>query len=220
MKIKRREISGLWTGILLAVGILITFLTVIMIQPGSIFEEIKYFFKYPLCLLLNFLPIALTVLILYFAIGNVFFASAAGSLIWNLLSYANLLKTEGRDDPLTPGDVTLLREALNATGEYDLDLHPVFIVLIIVIAIGFIVLGIFFKTCRPRVLYRILAVAGLVAVFVILMVFVYPSNTLFASFPTTNEYNMTVLYNTRGFTYSFLHNLNLNAVEKPEGYSA
>ena len=55
---------------------------------------------------------------------NAFYGGALSSFVFGALSYANLLKIEGRADPLVPGDLMLLREALDAVGEYRLELHP------------------------------------------------------------------------------------------------
>lgn len=219
MKIKRREMNRLWTAVSLAACMIAAFFTVIMIQPGGVFTQFGYFFAHPFLLLLNFFPIAATVGILYMACGSVFFATAAGSLVWNLLSYANLLKIEGRDDPLTPGDITLIREALDATGEYDLDLHPGHIAVIAIMTLGLVALGVFFRSKRPHWIVRTSVCAALAALMVLSMIYVYPKRKIYKSFPTENEYNITVVYNTKGFPYCFLYNWNSYAVTKPDGYS-
>ena len=220
MKLKRREIPALWTVIILVAVMIAAFAEVILMQPCDFGEEIGYFFSHPFLLLLNFFPIAVTVGVGYMICGNVFFSAAAGTLIWDLLSYANLLKIEGRDDPLNPGDITLIREAINATDEYGLDLHPWYIAMIAVTVLGLVALGVFFKTAKPHWIVRICVGVGLAALFVLSMVFVYPQRSIYKSFPTENEYNITVVYNTRGFPYCFLYYFNSYTVDRPAGYSA
>ena len=66
-------------------------------------------------------------------------------MIAAVLSYVNLLKIEGREDPFVPGDILLIREAMNAAGEYQLDLHWEKLAGIVVLAALGIVLGVFIK---------------------------------------------------------------------------
>ena len=219
MKLKRRTMTPVWTVVSLILCILAAFFTVIMIQPDSVFPQLGYFFAHPFLLLLNLFPIAVTIVVFYMICGNVFYSAAVGSLIWNLLSYVNLLKIEGRDDPFTPGDITLIREAVNATGEYDLNLHPGHLLIIGFMTLGLAALGYFFKSRRPNWIVRTSVGVGLAALFITSVVFLYPQRGIYVSFPTANEYNITVVFNTRGFPYCFLYNVNSYSITKPDGYS-
>ncbi len=163
----------------------------VYIAPGSFRHTIGFMLHNPLLILLNGLPIAVLMLVVYFAFSNSFAAGAAANAVFGLLSYANLLKIDGRDDPLVPADILLLREALQASGDYRLDLHPAIIALIVLSIAVFI--GAFFGLYRDRELY--------------------------ASFPVSSEYNMTTMFNELGLNYCFLYNFSLYSVDKPEGYS-
>lgn len=216
----RKKLSPWATAVCLPLCCLAIFLSDLMIQPGSVVTQLAHFFQYPVLLALNLFPVAAVVLLLYFCIGNVFYSASVASLLCNLLSYANLLKIDGRDDPLTPTDVALWREALNATGEYRLNMHWAFVAVIVGMAVAFWVLGVCFKSSRPRGWIRALAGASVCGLFLLSMLYVYPDDDLYSGTPVESESNITVVFNTRGFNYCFLHNFNLYPVEKPEGYSA
>lgn len=220
MKQYRKKLPPWGTAACLLICCFAIFLSDLMIQPGSVTAQLAHFFQHPVLLALNLFPVAAVLLLLYFCIGNVFYSASVTSLLCNLLSYANLLKIDGRDDPLTPTDVALWREALNATGEYRLNMHWAFVAVIVVMAIVFWVLGVCFKSSRPRGVIRALAGVGVCGLFVLSMLYVYPDDELYSSTPVDSESNVTVVFNTRGFNYCFLHNFNLYPVEKPDGYSA
>ena len=93
------------------------------LMPGGIMTAWHTFTTQQDLLELNYFPVFATIVFLYLLIGNSFYAGAATTLIWGALSYANLLKIDGRDDALTPTDIALIREAADAVGEYNLDMH-------------------------------------------------------------------------------------------------
>ena len=137
-----------WLELLLLTGWI--FLMCIYISPGSFRHTVGFMLRNPLLILLNVLPIAVLLLVIYFACMNSFAAGAAANLVFGLLSYANLLKIDGRDDPLVPADILLLREALQASGDYRLDLHPAVIAGVILSAAVFIALAIVLGRTRER----------------------------------------------------------------------
>ena len=95
-----------WLELLLITGWI--FLMGIYIAPGAFRHTVGFMLRNPLLILLNVLPIAVLLLVIYFACMNSFAAGAAANLVFGLLSYANLLKIDGRDDPLVPADILLL----------------------------------------------------------------------------------------------------------------
>ena len=113
-----------WLELLLLTGWI--FLMCIYISPGAFRHTVGFMLRNPLLILLNVLPIAVLLLVIYFACMNSFASGAATNLVFGLLSYANLLKIDGRDDPLVPADILLLREALQASGVKLLNYGTVF----------------------------------------------------------------------------------------------
>ncbi len=192
----------------------------VFIAPGSFRHTVGFMLRNPLLILLNGLPIAVLVLVVYFAFSNSFAAGAAANVVFGLLSYANLLKIDGRDDPLVPADILLLREALQASGDYRLDLHPGIIALIVLSTALMIFLAVKSGRTKKRpALPRIIGIVLSLAVFAGAFFGLYRDRELYASFPVSSEYNMTTVFNELGLNYCFLYNFNLYSVDKPEGYS-
>ena len=207
----------------IAVAILLisvmTMLLSVALQPGAFTTSIGSLIERPLALLLNWLPIALTIVLGYFVLGNPFWGSAAPSLIWLILSYANLLKIEGRDDALVPADIALIREALTAASSYNLDLHlPLLLSVVAYIAV-LTALGFFIKAPKLRFVVRLALSGIMLALLALSLTFVYPNKDIYNNFSVPSRYNIPSVFNTLGFNYCFLYNLNLYPVDKPEGYN-
>lgn len=198
-------------------AVLIAVLTV-YIQPDLFRNSIKAMLETPSLLALNFFPVLALILVLYCLTGSVFGSAAATSLVMTGLSYANLLKLEGRNDPLIPSDVMLLRESLTAAGDYQLDMHPFLLFLMIGAFLGFTLLAIFLRSRRPRWFWRLGWGALLTAAFAVSMLTIYPDKDYYNALPGVYKANVPLVYNTYGFPYCFLHNLDLYPIDRPEGY--
>lgn len=192
------------------------------LQAGSIVTTFENFLRRPLLLCLNLLPIAVALGVFYALFGNAFYAGALTSAIFNVMSLVNLIKIECRNDPLIPADFGLLKEALQATEAYQLNLHVPYIIAIAVMALVLALLGVFFKSARPRPLWRAGIAAIALAGFGLAMGFAYPNTAIYegfiASVPGIRHYDIPNVFDHLGFNYCFLRNFNLYAVEKPEGY--
>lgn len=195
------------------------FLMQLIISPGAFRHSVGFLLRSPLLIVLNALPIAVLLLILYFIFGSTLTAGAVTNLVFGLMSYTNLLKIDGRDDPFVPGDIVLLREALQATGEYRLDMHLGIAALILVSTALLIILNVFIKSKKPAKKYRISGILLSLAVFFGSFFTLYSSSRIYESFPVTSPYNVTAIFNELGFNYCFLYNFNLYGVDKPDGYS-
>ena len=212
-----------WARLLLFLALCLLMLLVsVALQAGPVSKTLSNFLHEPKLLLLNLFPIVAVLGVLYALFGNLFYAASLSSLVLHLLSLVNLIKIECRKDPLVPGDFGLLGEAMVATGEYQLNLHIPYLVLIIGFSLFLLLCGIKFKS-RPKVWLRILQGLALAGLFVGAMCTAYPSKTLYTEMVKSVEglssSNVPAVFDETGFLYCFLHNFNLYAVEKPEGYS-
>ena len=209
-----------WSVILLILALsVISGLFSVGIQPGDYQQSIQDILDRDPLIYLNLFPILATIILAYFVSGNVFWGASVSSLIWLILSYINLLKIEGRDDALVPADIGLAKEALNAATSYSLNLHLGLLIGILLYCGVLLALGFFLKSPNPHYLIRIGSSVGVIGIFALMMIFVYPSKELYNSFPVPSQYNIPSVFNTLGFNYCFLHNANLYPVDKPEGYS-
>lgn len=182
------------------------------------------FFTTPLLGLLNWLPVVLVLLALLFALGNVFAASAVTLVLFGVLNFANQLKIMARDDPVVPQDLTMVREALAAAGGYDLQVDWALVALFVLALAVLVVLAALVRTRRTRlsaaarVLGRLAGCAGCIGILAGLTFTVYASADVFNSFPCTNRFNMTTVYDQTGFHFAFLRNVTQNNLQKPEGF--
>ena len=217
----KRSLSLPWAmGLYLLISLAILAVTVYL-QPGSAANTLRNFLHDPRLLALNLLPILALFGLLYALLGNLFYAGSVTALVFHLLSLVNLIKVECRKDPLVPPDFGLLSEAVTATGEYQLNLHPGRIALILVFAAVLLVLGLKLKR-RPRLLSRLVIALAAVGCMTGAMLTVYPSKDLYSDvigrIEGLNYTNVPKVFDETGFLYCFLHNVGLYEVEKPAGY--
>ena len=182
------------------------------------------FFTTPLLGLLNWLPVVLVLGAGVFLFGNVFSAAAVTLFLFGLLNFANRMKIDARDDPLVLQDLTMVREAVQAAGGYDLSVDWKAVGLCLLALATLIVCAVLFRT-RPLKLPRAGRYAGrlagcvaLLGTLIALTPTVYTSADIFAGFPITNRFNMTTVYEQAGFNYSFLHTATAYSVQKPKGF--
>lgn len=207
-----------WAELILIAGWIL--LMCIYIAPSSFKYSLSFMLHNPVLLPLNLLPIAVFLLILYLCCGNAFFSGGVTNLIFGLLNYVNILKIDGRDDPFVPADITLLREALQATGEYRLDMHFGIVAIILLSTAAMIFLGVYLgRNRKHRPLTRVMGIVLCLAIFFLCFFTVYRDRELYAEFPVTSPSNITGVFNELGFNYCFLYNFELYSVDKPEGYS-
>jgi len=186
--------------------IISAFITVVSIylQPGSVIEVFSVFKTQPRLIILNWAPVFLVTILFYCFVNNVFYAGAMSGGLFSILSYINLLKIEGREDPLVPADITLFREALKAVSEYDLNMHWDKLCVIIFLIIAAVIAGYFIKSDPIKIIWRVFAAVLAVGILALSVRFVYRDKELYNSFSVPSEYNIASVFNTLGFNYCFL----------------
>lgn len=194
----------------------------VALQAGGLAHTLKNFLHDPRLLGLNLFPILALTAIFTGLLGNLFWGASVTSLIVHLLSLVNLIKIECRKDPLVPPDFALLGEAMVATGEYRLDLHIPYLIVILLFSLALLILGFKFKT-KLLPWKRILLAVLCVALFVLSVLTVYHSGDLYTDLirriPGLSLSNVPAVFDELGFPYCFLHNYGLYEVQRPEGYS-
>ena len=195
------------------------FLTVLMIQPGGAADTLKMFWQDKLLIPLNAFPILVVLLVCYWILGNPFAAAGTAGLIVNLLSYVNLVKTDCRNDPFIPADISLVREAVNAAGEYTLNLHIGILAGILILSALCFLLAAMFRVKHPKWQVRLVGAVAVLGTFVWSMPKVYQSVELYTPRgENLSKSNVPEVFRLCGFPYCFLHNYDLYPIEKPEGY--
>lgn len=208
----------------LACSVAIT-LFVLWAHPVSVLAMLGKMLRQPLILLLNWLPIALLTAAGAFAFRNVFWGSALVGFVTGVMSLINRVKLTVRGEPFVPRDVSLIKEAADAAGSYDMKL-PWFQAACLLVFVGALVLLGFVLPLRRQesapkrrgVWLRILVFVLCAALLVLLVGCVYSSTELYNSFETTEPYNLSSVNNELGFVYYFCYHFSTYKTEKPEGF--
>ena len=185
-----------WPWALLCAVLLAGFYTLLCLwtQPNSFRSVLIIFRAQPLLIVLNALPIGLLILACAFLFRNVFGAACLVGTCCALLSTANRIKLEVRDEPVFPRDFALLKEVYAATGEYAIT-WPWKVLAVIALCAVFTGLAAWFVGVKPcplaklRNLWgRLLGFVLSLGVLVALIFTLYASDTLYDSFSVTNAY--------------------------------
>ncbi len=217
---------GLLTAILLglACSVVVT-LFVLWAHPVSVLAMLGKMLRQPLILFLNWLPIALLTAAFAFAFRNVFFSSALVGLIAGAMSLINRVKLTIRGEPFVPRDISLIKEAADAAGSYDMTLPWFQIGCLVVMTAVFIILGVLLPLKKSEdapkkrgALVRVMGFVLCLAVLVGAVGLVYSSTDLYNSFETTEPYNLSSVNNELGFVYYFCYHFSTYKIEKPEGF--
>ena len=217
---------GLLTAILLglACSVVVT-LFVLWAHPVSVLAMLGKMLRQPLILFLNWLPIALLTAAFAFAFRNVFFSSALVGLIAGVMSLINRVKLTIRGEPFVPRDISLIKEAADAAGSYDMTLPWFQIGCLVVMTAVFIVMGVLLPLKKSEdapkkrgALVRVMGFVLCLAVLVGAVGLVYSSTDLYNSFETTEPYNLSSVNNELGFVYYFCYHFSTYKIEKPEGF--
>ena len=193
-------------------------------QPNALRTVADIFRAQPLLIVLNALPIGLLVVTFTCLFRNVFFGAALVNFGVCVLSIANRIKLEVRDEPVFPRDFALLKEVGSAMESYDIQYPMSTIAVVLMATLALVVLGLFIG-CRPFPLAplrgwlgRLLGAAGSMGILVALLLTVYASNDLYNSFRVSNAYYIPSVFNELGFPYCFCHQFNTYPIDRPEGF--
>ncbi len=192
------------------------------ISPGSMKMFLSFCSKEPALFLLNYIPIVLTMLLLFFITGNSIFSSILPTAFFAAFSYANRIKIEMRQDPIVPSDLLVFGEVKSIVEKFNPLYVRIGITVVILAVIVFILSLIFFgshKALTAKI--RIIGAVICIAVSAVLFSAAYKSSDLYGSFQVDgNIYFKVNQYISKGFLYSFIYDINNLKVVKPDGYNA
>ena len=221
-KLKQFKISIKFSiAVIVLVSLLTTYL-MFKVSPdySAIFLEIANEEK--ILLLLNYIPILIIMLFLYFVSGNCIFSSGIPALVFIGVSYANSVKSTLRQDPLIPSDLSVITEVKSILSNYDQKYTTLAIAAVVLVILICLAAFIFFK--RSDSLTNVKRASGaFICTFCFfgLLNTVYSNTELYDSFPVNgNIYFKVNQYASKGFLYSFLYDTNNLKVDKPDGYSS
>ena len=209
-------------GLILIIGIsaLITYMALLLQQAPS--DGIKTLNQPFDVLFLNYLPIALTMLVLTLVLWNVGYGGGLTAFIWLAMSLANTLKIQARDEALAFQDIFLLKEGLSATRHYALHVPVLLIFLSANLVLVLFFLGRVFRSRKRMKRYwpvRIISTVLAVILAVTVVKLPMASKDRFESFDIENEFYVTGIYNQLGFPYCFTYYMTKNNAVRPDNYS-
>lgn len=191
------------------------------LSPGSLKVFMGFVIDSPSLFILNYLPILLLMLMLYFISGNCIFASGIPFMIFTAAAFANRTKSTLRQDPLVPSDLSVITEVKSILQNYD-KIYMILAIAAVLITLAIIALAFLFfkKSDKLTVKKRILGAGGCIACFVIMFSTSYSNTELYNSYAVDgNIYFKVNQYISKGFLYSFIYDINNLKVEKPSSYN-
>lgn len=220
----RRAAFWLWTcGVLLLAGLCLGVLSLFFAYGDYPDVLMKSYFRRPLLVLLNVLPVVLALFLAYFLTGRAWVSFLAVSVVVWGLSLGNYYKLRFRDDPLMFEDLKYIREAgsIAKTASYDLtpDKRVWF-------GLGCVVLGTLFLLflVRGRLRWKVrLPLLLLGALLCVPLSRVYADSQTYSAktrnLDYINQWSSTQVYLSKGFVYPFLHSVTTGSIKAPDGYS-
>ena len=175
---------------------------------------------YPAIVVLNALPVFLTILLFYFAFGKIWIGTLVAYLPLVILNIANYFKTVFRDEPLKMSDLALISEMKSITQNYEFKIS-------LGIIVG-VILGVFlicyaakrFKSEKLKASVKIVGIAATICLMLVSYKFVYTNRHLYQKIPTfAIEYHDTDMAKHHGHLYSLLVSAKSSTYKMPDGYS-
>lgn len=189
--------------------------------------------------LMNFWPILITATALAFICQNAFISSAINLALWSLLSMANTVKLQVRDDPVYFSDLILIKEAATASSEYNINIPSEDIGILVGCVIALVLCGVVYalenrgkikiiKQTAGKLRCALVRFGGFVICTVVLLAVVtgvYSDSDVYLNYVTSDHDttartdHISTLYNHNGFPYSFCHYYSASRPQMPEGYN-
>lgn len=219
-KEKRIQLSLLPSIVILILCSIGTAFFVIYIAPESARDFIEVLKQFPLLFFLNYIPILLLMLLLFFLFNNAVLSITISAAVFSIAAIINRVKIVMRQDPLLPTDVSHIREVTAILDKFNMSfvLGVVVVIIAAIAVIAFAVL--FFSSKKIKLPFRLTAIAVLIGISIGVNNVYYASETLYNQFPVNgNIYFQVNHYISKGFLYSFVHNFNTLSVKKPDNYS-
>lgn len=158
----------------------------------------------PVLFFWNTLPVLLMLALLWLALGQAWLAClVTGTLIF-LLTGANYFKLLFRDDPMLWEDLFHIREGLQMSGQYQVELTPQMLLWIGVMVAAVVILF-FLGRGKPKATLRLLALTAVGMVSLVCFYFVYPDDQRYTALAGEYTQDEGEAYAATGVVYPFFH---------------
>lgn len=220
-KIKKAELSIKTSLVFIILASFFVMGMVIYLSPGSLVAFIKLLLDQPLLFILNYVPILLLMMFIYFLFGNSVFSIVISALIFVIGAYGNRTKINLRQDPVVPSDLTILTEVKSILENYD-KIYLIIVTAAIIATLAICIIS-FLLIKRSKTLTwkkRLIGVLVSLTCFITMFFTSYTDKGLYDSFKVEgNIYFKVNQYISKGFLYSFLYDINNLKVSEPSDYN-
>lgn len=168
---------------------------------------------------LNFLPIFILNLVLYFASGKIFLTAIFNFVIFISMGLANISKLHYRYENIRFSDLKLFGEAMTMLKDDYSIILPRFFGLIIISSLALIVFFFIFRKYKMPKKFRLVGLLFSVVILfasknILLSQKLYADNRVYGF----NDFVEVEQEKSRGMVYAFVHSLNEIITTKPDGY--
>ncbi len=203
-------------------------LTVLLMWLGTLtfsFHRLLYYFGEPFMMLLNYLPVAVLMLILYLICNRMWLSFLLTSITGYLLVFTNHFKVKFRAEPLVAMDLLTMAEGANAGGEFSFELPTAFWTGVVCILCGIIFLAVVAKWRIPKKLWYTRPIVFLLALAFVQFMWdpYYNDETRYVAFGRSdftyfNDWKRPERASKRGVIYSFIFSITDLLVQEPPNY--
>ena len=218
----QRRLCVLWNAAALVLSAFAITVASLLMAAGSFgFELFLSYFRHPLLVLLNFLPMLLLQTLLYALFGRQWLAFLVNAALVLSASAGNLYKLRFRFEPFMFSDIGALGAAFGVAHNYDLTPNARILFAIALAVAGTVLLALLCRLIPRRKTRGLLLACVLVCVWP-LWHFAYASSAVYET-ATRNEDAIDAtgeaeVFVTKGFVYPFLHSIRASDALPPEGY--
>lgn len=171
-------------------------------------------------LLLNYIPVLLLMLLLFFISNSAIISINISSLLLLTASFVNRYKMQLRQDPFLPWDFALVNEAITIVKENTLYILYIYFIFVFLVFIFTIIFSHFIKSKEINIYVKFAAIISIISVAFVLNNNYYKNDKIFNNlFVMGNVYNQKDSFESKGFLYSFIYASNSNHLKKVEGYN-
>lgn len=177
--------------------------------------------KDPVLLILNYLPIAFLLILLYSIFGSSLASMISGATIIFVLSMINYFKLLYRDEPFVISDILLAKEAGDMAGKYAIVFHSKQWLTIFILIVVFFFIHHFYRQARQGKKMRLTIAICDVVIFYCLFQGIYQDQSIYsvhANLSIINRWSSTQNYQVRGFLYPLLYSYSYAVEREPENY--
>lgn len=168
----------------------------------------------------NFLPILLVSFFIFFLFNNFALTTFISGILVLILAFTNRSKIEMRHDPLLPWDFMLFVETTEIIKNTSILIFVSVFLCLLLFGFLFFIFNKIFKSKKMKLVTRVFFIVVLIIFSSYANKKLYKNADIYKSMQVNgNVYDLVNNYNSRGFLYSFIYDLNNNIFKIDPNYS-